>query len=60
MRIDTADNYLVGKGGLFDVGDMLCTALTRQKIEILKLHFRDELKEWFPVIKEMKEILKIQ
>ena len=40
IRIDTQDNYVVDKGGLFDVGAVLCTQLTRKSIDILKLHYR--------------------
>lgn len=58
MRIDTTDNYVVDKDGLFDVGATLCTTLTRKAIDILKLHYKDELKsDWFGAVKDIKEYL---
>ena len=60
MRIDTADNYLVGKDGIFDVNAVLCTRMMRKNIDVLKMHYRKELKEgWLPIIKEIMELLKV-
>lgn len=51
VRIETTDNYVVGKGGLFDIGSVLVTRLLRKNIDILKLHYRAELQEWLGAVK---------
>ncbi|CAL6030188.1 Translation_initiation factor IF-2 [Hexamita inflata] len=60
IRIDTTTQYTVGKDGIFDVGAVLATQMTRKSIDILKTHFREELKEWLQVVKDIKDFLKIQ
>eukprot|EP00702_Spironucleus_salmonicida_P003891 EST45182.1 Eukaryotic translation initiation factor 5B [Spironucleus salmonicida] len=62
VRIDTADNWIAGKDGIFDTGDRIYTKVTRKSIDIMKQHYRKELEEQklAPVILEIKKQLQVQ
>lgn len=59
IQIVGSHKYTYGKQ--FDSSDLLISHLTRSSLDILKTHFRDEIRECrlVPLLKELKTIYKI-